>query len=67
MAVPLPPFDVGRMLLVTLPPRQAIALEKLQPYTFLIILALAVLGVLGMIIAPIFRLVISLILLLVGL
>ena len=65
--LPLPPFDVGRMLLVTLPPKQAIALEKLQPYTFLIILALAVLGVLGMIIAPIFRLVISLILLLVGL
>ena len=65
--LPLPPFDVGRMLLVTLPPKQSIALEKLQPYTFLIILALAVLGVLGVIIAPIFRLVIALILLIVGL
>ena len=45
--LPLPPFDVGRMLLVTLPPRQAMKLEQLQPYTFVIILVLAVLGALG--------------------
>lgn len=64
--LPLPPFDVGRMLLVTLPPKQSIALEKLQPYTFLIILALAVLGVLGTIISPLFRLVLTLISLIVG-
>jgi len=63
--LPLPPFDVGRMLLVTLPPRQAMKLEQLQPYTFVIILVLAVLGVLGAIMAPIFKLTLGLIFLIV--
>ncbi|WP_293000622.1 site-2 protease family protein [Nevskia sp.] len=59
--LPLPPFDVGRMLLVTLPPRQAMKLEQIQPYTFPIILVLAFIGVLGAITAPIYKLTLGLI------
>ncbi len=63
--LPLPPFDVGRMLLVTLPPKQAMGLARIEPYSFFVILALAVLGVLGAIISPIFQFVVGLIFLIV--
>ena len=63
--LPLPPFDVGRMLLVTLPPRQAMQLEQLQPYTFPIIIVLSLVGVLGAIMTPIFKLTLGLIFLIV--
>lgn len=52
--LPLPPFAVGTMLLVTLPPKQAQTLESIQPYTFWIILALAITGVFGIIFQPLF-------------
>ncbi|MCX7062083.1 MAG: site-2 protease family protein [Gammaproteobacteria bacterium] len=59
--LPLPPFDVGRMLLVTLPPKPAQQLESLQPYTFPIILLLAFVGVLGAIMTPLISLMLGLI------
>ncbi|MBA4287048.1 MAG: site-2 protease family protein [Xanthomonadaceae bacterium] len=59
--LPLPPFDVGRMLLVTLPPKPAQQLESIQPYTFPIILLLAFVGVLGAIMTPLISLMLGLI------
>lgn len=52
--LPLPPFALGTMLLVTLPPKQAQMLESIQPYTFWIILALAITGLFGIIFQPLF-------------
>ncbi|WP_293372901.1 site-2 protease family protein [Nevskia sp.] len=60
--LPLPPFAVGNMLLVTLPPKQAQQLESIQPYTFIIILVLAVTGLFGVIFQPLFSLLRDLIL-----
>lgn len=52
--LPLPPFALGNMLLVTLPPQRAQQLEAIQPYTFWIILALAITGLFGVIMQPLF-------------
>ncbi|RKP50423.1 site-2 protease family protein [Trinickia fusca] len=43
---PLPPLDGGRVLTALLPPRQAIALARLEPYGFFIVMALVMTGVL---------------------
>ncbi|WP_118179206.1 site-2 protease family protein [Paraburkholderia phosphatilytica] len=43
---PLPPLDGGRVLMALLPPRQSIALSRLEPYGFFIVMALVVSGVL---------------------
>jgi Zn-dependent protease len=43
---PLPPLDGGRVLTALLPPRQAIALSRLEPYGFFIVMALVMTGVL---------------------
>ncbi|ACR29520.1 site-2 protease family protein [Burkholderia glumae] len=42
---PLPPLDGGRVLAALLPPRQSIALSKLEPYGFFIVLILVTTGV----------------------
>lgn len=65
--LPLPPFAVGTMLLVTLPPKQAQQLESIQPYTFWIILALAITGLFGVIMQPLFSLLYALISIIVSL
>ncbi len=44
---PIPPLDGGRMLVSLLPARQALALARLEPYGFLIVIALIVTGLLG--------------------
>ncbi|MGI4815945.1 MAG: site-2 protease family protein [Janthinobacterium lividum] len=44
---PLPPLDGGRVLVSLLPPRQAIAFARLEPYGFFIVMALVVSGFLG--------------------
>src|SRR3984893_18759941 len=43
---PLPPLDGGRVLTALLPPRQAIALARLEPYGFFIVMALVMTGTL---------------------
>jgi Zn-dependent protease len=43
---PLPPLDGGRVLVALLPPRPAIALARLEPYGFFIVMALVMTGIL---------------------
>src|SRR6202789_4415282 len=43
---PLPPLDGGRVLMALLPPRQAIALSRLEPYGFFVVMALVMTGTL---------------------
>ena len=43
---PLPPLDGGRVLAALLPVRASIALQRLEPYGFFIVMALVVTGVL---------------------
>ncbi|ABN85243.1 site-2 protease family protein [Burkholderia pseudomallei] len=43
---PLPPLDGGRVLAALLPPKQSIALSRLEPYGFFIVLALVATGLL---------------------
>ncbi|KVP17827.1 site-2 protease family protein [Burkholderia ubonensis] len=43
---PLPPLDGGRILAALLPPRQSIALSRIEPYGFIIVLLLVATGVL---------------------
>ena len=44
---PLPPLDGGRILTGLLPARQSIALGKLEPWGFFIVLALVFTGIIG--------------------
>ncbi|MFI4926206.1 MAG: site-2 protease family protein, partial [Burkholderiales bacterium] len=41
---PLPPLDGGRVLTGLLPPRQAIAFSRIEPWGFFIVMALVVAG-----------------------
>ncbi len=43
---PLPPLDGGRILAALLPPKESIALSRIEPYGFIIILLLVSTGVL---------------------
>ena len=42
---PLPPLDGGRVLVGLLPPRQAHAVSRIEPYGFFIVLGLVLMGV----------------------
>lgn len=44
---PLPPLDGGRILASLLPPKQSIALSRVEPYGFFIVMALVLTGILG--------------------
>ncbi|GAB7534693.1 site-2 protease family protein [Burkholderia sp. 22PA0099] len=44
---PLPPLDGGRVLSALLPPKQSIALSRVEPYGFIIVLLLLMTGVLS--------------------
>lgn len=44
---PLPPLDGGRILVGLLPTKQAIAVSRIEPYGFFIVLGLVLLGVVG--------------------
>lgn len=44
---PLPPLDGGRVLVGLLPPRQAYAVSRIEPWGFFIVLGLVLLGVVG--------------------
>lgn len=65
--LPVPPLDGGRVLMGFLPVRAADALGRLEPYGFLILIALLATGVLGRILAGPYRLGQNLVLGLVGL
>lgn len=44
---PLPPLDGGRILASVLPPRQAMLLDRIEPFGFFIVMALVVAGVIS--------------------
>lgn len=50
--IPIPPLDGSRVVSMLLPPRQAILYSRIEPYGFLILVALMFTGVLGMILTP---------------
>ncbi len=50
--LPLPPLDGGRMAMSVLPHRIAYPFSRIEPYGFVILLALLVSGVLGVIVWP---------------
>ena len=44
---PLPPLDGGRVLVGLLPPRQAYAFSRIEPWGFFIVLGLVLVGIVG--------------------
>ncbi|HET7569703.1 MAG TPA: site-2 protease family protein [Gammaproteobacteria bacterium] len=50
--LPLPPLDGGRVLTGLIPPRMAAQVDRIEPFGFVIIIALLVTGVLNIIVAP---------------
>lgn len=50
---PIPPLDGGRVLSSLLPAKQALVLDKIEPYGFFVIIALVYLGVFNAILSPI--------------
>lgn len=57
--VPIPPLDGGQVLLGLLPPRAAIRVSAIQPYGFLILMALLMTGTLGYLLAGPYYLILS--------
>jgi Zn-dependent protease len=53
--VPIPPLDGGRVLRQVVPPQLGGILDRIEPYGFIIVIALAALGPLWMIIRPVMR------------
>lgn len=54
--IPIPPLDGSRVVSMLLPPRQALLYSRIEPYGFLILVALMFTGVLGMILTPLVNL-----------
>jgi len=50
---PIPPLDGGHFLMGVLPPRQAQALARIEPFGLFIVLGLAYLGVINLFVRPI--------------
>jgi Zn-dependent protease len=65
--LPLPPLDGGRVLAGLLPSRLAYRLDRVEPYGFVILIALLFLGVLGPLLRPAIRAVEALLFAVVGL
>jgi Zn-dependent protease len=59
--LPLPPLDGGRMLMSILPRRIAHDLGRIEPYGFIALIALLMLGMLGAILWPPIRVIVALI------
>ena len=59
---PIPPLDGGHFLMGVLPPRQAMALAKIEPYGLFIVLGLAYLGVINLFVRPITSLLLAVLL-----
>lgn len=51
--LPLPPLDGGRVMSGLLPPRQAMIFDRIEPYGFMILIALLLTGVLWKVVGPI--------------
>lgn len=54
--IPIPPLDGGRVLVQLLPPRYGAQVSRLEPFGFLILIGLLVLGILGMLVGPVIML-----------
>lgn len=50
--IPIPPLDGGRVLIGFLPHRQALSYSKIEPYGFIIVIALFVTGIAHIVIYP---------------
>jgi Zn-dependent protease len=59
--LPLPPLDGGRIAVSLLPHRAAWQFAKLEPYGFVILLALLFTGILGVVLGPLMHIFMSLI------
>lgn len=60
--IPIPPLDGSRLVYWLLPPRQAGAYYRLEPYGTIILMVLIMMGVLGKIMTPVIRPLLSLLL-----
>ena len=58
---PLPPLDGGRIAVSLLPGRIAWSFARIEPYGFIILLMLLFTGVLGAVLSPFIRVVLSVI------
>ncbi len=65
--LPLPPLDGGRVLSGLLPPRKAMVFDRIEPYGFMILIALMMTGILWRIVGPIVDPVVGIFLALAGL
>jgi Zn-dependent protease len=64
--MPIPPLDGGRVVSGLLPPRAAMSFDRIEPFGFMIVIALIMTGVLWNIIGPIFNAILGFYLGLVG-
>lgn len=55
--LPIPPLDGGRVLVALLPPRWSERIERMEPLGLFVVLGLSVLGLLGWLFDPAFRVV----------
>lgn len=53
--LPIPPLDGGRVVSGLLPPRASLSFDRIEPFGFMIVLALIFTGVLWNIIGPVFN------------
>lgn len=51
--IPVPPLDGSRVVASILPPKAAISFNRIEPFGFLILIALLALGVLGRVLFPV--------------
>jgi Zn-dependent protease len=57
--IPIPPLDGGRVLTGILPYRHAVALSKIEPYGFLIVILLVVTHISDILIFPVIKLILG--------
>ena len=62
--IPMPPLDGGRVLMGLLPYKQAIALGRLEPFGFIIVIVLVATHIADMIILPVISFIVGLLTLL---
>jgi len=54
--LPVPPLDGSKILMGLLPPRLAMRYARIEPFGFIILLGLIILGIVDIIIFPVVRL-----------
>ena len=65
--LPIPPLDGGRVVSGLLPPRVSMSFDRIEPFGFMIVIALIMTGVLWKIIGPVFNTILGFYLRLAGL